>query len=542
MVQQTTVSATVGDVPVTTTTTLPDTTTGGIDLTHEVSLGAQDSSDINVGLIIDRSGSTGGNSGSDLNGDGISDTFLQAQVAAAKELFQNYLDAGTDPSRVTITLLSYSDFGQVLGVYSLDDQDAFEAALDGLTPRGATNFADPLSDLNTSWTAQGVDPDASNNVVFLSDGIQNRGGNFADEVDALEGNFNAAISAIGVGQNSGLNSGSYGGLNAVDNTAGAVKVTNVSQLADIINTPPPIVDVDSVTATFTYEDPANPGETITITRTYAIDDPAISTTPNGYVLETGNIDLDPEPPAATDVSVEVVTTFNDGTQTLSTGTITVPFMICFTAGTLIATPRGEVAAGELRVGDLVTTHDHGPRPIKWIGSRKISSGVLASDSRTRPIRIRAGALGQGMPVRDLLVSPQHRVLVRSRVAARMFDVPEVLIAAKKLVGCPGIEVAEDLTDVTYIHLMFDSHELVVSDGALTESMFFGDTTTGGLTSEQVDELRHLFPELFTGDRVLLPVRAIPAGSRQKRLVARQIMNGKPLVEGPACEPEIKLAG
>nr|AIA91314.1 CAZy families GT4 protein [uncultured Gluconobacter sp.] len=96
---------------------------------------------------------------------------------------------------------------------------------------------------------------------------------------------------------------------------------------------------------------------------------------------------------------------------------------------------------DLRVGDLVLTKDDGPQPLRWISSRHVSAEMLAAHPNMRPIRIRAGALGEGLPLRDLIVSPQHRMLVRSKVAERMFGEEEVLVAAKHLLELDGVDVA-----------------------------------------------------------------------------------------------------
>ncbi len=148
-------------------------------------------------------------------------------------------------------------------------------------------------------------------------------------------------------------------------------------------------------------------------------------------------------------------------------------IVCFAAGTLISTASGLIAIEDLKVGDMVTTLDHGEQPIRWIGSRTLGLAELTAKPKLKPIRISAGALGGGLPTRDLVVSPQHRVLIRLAIAKRIFDVPEVLIPVNKLVGIEGINVIENRTEIMYFHLLFDRHQLVFSEGAATESLYLG---------------------------------------------------------------------
>jgi Ca2+-binding RTX toxin-like protein len=167
---------------------------------------------------------------------------------------------------------------------------------------------------------------------------------------------------------------------------------------------------------------------------------------------------------------------------------------CFTPGTRIATPRGEVPIEELKVGDKVLTRDNGIQPIRWIGRRDLDARTLAMNPHLRPVRIRKGSLGNGLPERDMLVSPNHRVLVANDRTALYFDEHEVLVAAKHLVAGDGVaQVAA--AGVSYIHILFDRHEVVLSDGAWTESFQPGDYTLGGMGNAQRNELFEIFPEL-----------------------------------------------
>lgn len=203
-------------------------------------------------------------------------------------------------------------------------------------------------------------------------------------------------------------------------------------------------------------------------------------------------------------------------------------VVCFGADALIETERGPVPAGELAVGDLVRTRDAGLQPIRWIGSSRLSAAQLAANPRLRPIRIRAGALGNGLPASDLVVSPQHRVLVRSRIAQKMFGTDEVLVAAKQLCQLDGIDIAEDLDSVTYVHFLFDDHQIVFSNGAETESLFTGDVALNSVGPAALQEILTLFPELRTG-AAPVPARVLASGRMGRKMATRHLQNQRPLV-------------
>ena len=120
---------------------------------------------------------------------------------------------------------------------------------------------------------------------------------------------------------------------------------------------------------------------------------------------------------------------------------------CFTRGTFIETRTGAVPIERLTVGNDVLTMDGEYHPIRWIGSSKLDQIDLTLKPALRPVRIAKGALGENMPLQDLSVSPQHRVLVRSVIAERMFGAPEVLVAAKKLIPLDGVTIDEVCTQV-----------------------------------------------------------------------------------------------
>ncbi len=171
-------------------------------------------------------------------------------------------------------------------------------------------------------------------------------------------------------------------------------------------------------------------------------------------------------------------------------------VICFTPGTMIATLKGEIPVEALKVGDRVITRDNGIQEIRWSGQRKLAWHDLAANPHLRPIMIKAGSLGNGLPERDMMLSPNHRVLVANDRTSLYFDEHEVLVAAKHLVGGQGIQQI-DSVGTTYHHFMFDRHEVVLSNGAWTESFQPGDYSLKGLGNAQRSEIFELFPELKT---------------------------------------------
>lgn len=205
-----------------------------------------------------------------------------------------------------------------------------------------------------------------------------------------------------------------------------------------------------------------------------------------------------------------------------------PAFLCFRHGTRILTAAGEVAVEDLRAGDLVVTRDHGPRPVRWIGRRAVGGAVQCAFPRLRPVRIAAGALGPGLPARDLWLSQQHRVLVASRIAGRIFGETEVLVAARHLLGLPGIAIDDSDTDLEYFHILLDDHEILLSEGAQTESLFTGPEAMQMMGPEARAEILALFPELAGLGDAPRPARPIGRGGQGRQLARRHLRNGQPV--------------
>jgi len=168
-------------------------------------------------------------------------------------------------------------------------------------------------------------------------------------------------------------------------------------------------------------------------------------------------------------------------------------VICFTPDTRIATPDGSRRIGGLQQGDMILTRDSGPQPVLWTGHRRMTGARLYAMPHLRPIRFRAGALGLDRPDADLLVSPQHRMLLRGPVALALFNTDEVLVAAEDLLNDRTIVVDRALREVTYVHILLDRHNVVWANGLETESFHPSNTALDTVDPGQRDGLLALFP-------------------------------------------------
>jgi aryl-phospho-beta-D-glucosidase BglC (GH1 family) len=151
----------------------------------------------------------------------------------------------------------------------------------------------------------------------------------------------------------------------------------------------------------------------------------------------------------------------DGTIAATTFDLVAPSVggaTCFAAGTHILTPNGEVAVEHLRIGDSIQTWDGASQTIKWIGRRSYDGRYIAGQHLMLPITIKKDALADGMPARDLTVSPGHAIYVDG-----------ALIPAWRLVNGLSVVQAEAVQSVTYIHIELADHDLIVAEGCPTES-------------------------------------------------------------------------
>ncbi|MEM6341920.1 MAG: Hint domain-containing protein [Pseudomonadota bacterium] len=163
-------------------------------------------------------------------------------------------------------------------------------------------------------------------------------------------------------------------------------------------------------------------------------------------------------------------------------------VICFAAGTWLRCPEGLRQVEDLEEGDLVETVDNGPQPIRWLAHRSVEAkGDLA------PIVITEGTYGAE---HDLIVSPQHRVLIDDPNCQVLFGEDEYLVPAKYLLNGDSVYRKPGGT-VTYFHVMFDRHEVLWSNGVKTESLFAGEQGLATLNAPMRAELLAIFPDLAT---------------------------------------------
>ncbi len=189
----------------------------------------------------------------------------------------------------------------------------------------------------------------------------------------------------------------------------------------------------------------------------------------------------------------------DGNYTTSEFTVspgsssTVITVACYCVGTRIATPAGEVAVEALRIGDRLLTASGEARPVRWIGRRGYDGRFAAGNRDVLPIRIAAGALADGVPGRDLLVSPRHAMLLDG-----------ILIPAACLVNGRSITRVTRVERVEYVHVELDTHDVILAEGAAAESYVDDDSRA---MFHNAHEYHALYPQavrrpaLYCGPRV-----------------------------------------
>ncbi len=302
--------------------------------------------------------------------------------------------------------------------------------------------------------------------------------------------------------------------------------------------------------TITNETPNDPNQIATVTDADGnpvstdasyVEWTATYTGTNGQVIEVWRIELDNGLRlfAMSEIPEEGVTytTSNKDQGADGLDPLDLPQTPCFAAGTEILTPTGPQPVETLKPGDMIVTLEGQARPILWTGRKSFGPIALRERPELYPIKISAGTLGQGLPRRDLLVSRQHRMLVSSKIAERMFGTSTVLIPAAKLTGLPGVVVAQEIKQVDYFHILLAHHGVIFAEGAPTESLFAGPQALAMFSPAERCEIRALCAEVAWPGSSPQPACAIPPGRRQARMIARMAGNRKSALElyEPAAE-------
>ena len=219
---------------------------------------------------------------------------------------------------------------------------------------------------------------------------------------------------------------------------------------------------------------------------------------------------------------------SDGSDSFTSDTPTpVKVNVCFADGTRLATPQGEIAIENLAQGDKLLTADRGAQTVRWVYHKTWSRAQVLADPGRRPVCIRSGSFGAGLPRRDLLVSQQHRILVSGPIVRRMFDADQVFLPAKTLLCLPGVTLISPDESVSYYHILLDHHEVLFANGIAAESLHLGPMALASIPPDALDEV-----EALLGARIetLSHPLSRPCSNARKasRLIERHLWNSRPL--------------
>ena len=223
---------------------------------------------------------------------------------------------------------------------------------------------------------------------------------------------------------------------------------------------------------------------------------------------------------------------SSGSSYSQTGFDSIEF-VCFASGTQIDCPGGPLPVEAIRPGDMVDTLDSGPSLVRWTGSRTLV--FPGSPESQRPVLIPAGALGRNLPKRDLVVSPQHRMLLHDPAE---LDVTGVFAIARALTGLPRLRVMTEASSVTYHSLLLDRHEVLIAEGAPAESFYPGPVAMEILAPRDRSRIRAMFLSLLAD-----PIAGYGGLARRqlrRRDAEALVLNGAGLVAW--TDPAIGLVG
>jgi len=202
-------------------------------------------------------------------------------------------------------------------------------------------------------------------------------------------------------------------------------------------------------------------------------------------------------------------------------------VVCYAPDTMIETALGPRQADELRPGDMVLTLDDGYCPITWVRADDRSLDGVSDDER--PILIAAHALGAGLPKRDLIVSPQHRIFVGGHGQLEQHFPQEALVPAKALTGLPGIRAMRGKRSITWVHFALQRHHVVRANSVLSESLYLGRMVLNGLRAQDRARLEQIYAPMS-------PERAALNGPPARPFVSVQAARRKLSMPQPDADP------
>lgn len=298
-------------------------------------------------------------------------------------------------------------------------------------------------------------------------------------------------------------------------------------------------DIDNTLANDTFSIDGGPDQTFdglavyNATITYTDGTPPATITATVFQDTAGNIYLAPETTTNADYSAMIAAPIESITLDSIFPTTSNRMLaerqstdfVCYSSGTKILTEHGEVAVEHLKAGDLVVTLDRGLQPIRWIHTSDHLLKDTAADAK--PILIAAGALGSGRPEQDLIVSPQHRILVGGHKQLDAVVETEAFAMAKSLTKLKGIRTMRGKSKVTWIHFACDRHEIVFANGCLSESLLLGPMVVNGFTDAERQEVTGIFGHASAPDAALNGPPAL------------KCLKSKDIVRPPEKSPEEK---
>lgn len=225
-------------------------------------------------------------------------------------------------------------------------------------------------------------------------------------------------------------------------------------------------------------------------------------------------------------------TLTTGTGGLTVSNVETTNVVCYAKSTLIDTPDGPRAVEDLQVGDLVVTVDHGAQAIRWVRSSDHRLEEAAVDDK--PVLIAAGALGNGISAQNLIVSPQHRILVGGHRQLQDLFESEAFVSAKSLTSLDGIRHMKGKIKITWIHFACDRHEVVTANGCLSESLLLGPMVVNGLTGPERQAVVDIFGPALTPEAALngpLARECLKVGTARKQLVKSRKEQGHRVKKG-----------